>query len=52
MLLIANVANPRKPFMTNPARMHLISDIPDPAAYLARDLTRCPAMNEKMPCAK
>jgi hypothetical protein len=49
MLLIPKVANPRKPFMMNPARMHLISDIPDPAAYFAKDLTRCPATNENIP---
>ncbi len=46
MLLMKNVANPRKPCMTNPARMHLISEMPDPAAYLANDLTRWDAMNE------
>ena len=40
ILLIAKVENPRKPFMTKPARMHLISEIPDPAAYLAKDRTR------------
>jgi hypothetical protein len=51
MLLIANVANPRKPFITNPARMHLISDIPEPAAYFASDLTRCAATNENIPYA-
>ena len=51
MLLIPNVANTRKPFIMNPAKIHLISDIPDPAAYFASDLTRCAAMNENMPCA-
>lgn len=38
--LIANVANPRKPFIMNPARIHFISDIPEPAAYFARERTR------------
>ena len=44
--MIMNVQKPRKPFMMNPARMHLISDIPEPAAYLARFLTKCAATNE------
>ena len=30
--LITRVQKPRKPFMTKPAMMHLISEIPDPAA--------------------
>ena len=30
--LIESVVKPRKPFMTNPAMMHFISEIPDPAA--------------------
>jgi hypothetical protein len=30
----------RKPFITNPAMIHLISEIPEPAAYGANDLTR------------
>lgn len=49
-LLIASVQKPRKPFMTKPARMHLISDIPDPAAYLAMFLTRWAAVNENAAC--
>lgn len=32
--------------MTKPARMHFISEIPEPAAYFANDLTRWEAMNE------
>ena len=42
-----NVQKPKKPFMTNPAMMHLISEIPEPAAYFAKDRTRCAATNEK-----
>jgi hypothetical protein len=38
--LMAKVVKPRKPFMTNPAIIHLISEIPDPAAYGANDLTK------------
>ena len=49
-LLIKNVAKPRKPCMTNPARMHLISEMPDPAAYFAKERTRWDAMNENMAC--
>ena len=30
--LIKKVSNPRKPLMTKPPRMHLISEIPEPAA--------------------
>lgn len=30
--LINSVQNPRNPFITKPAMMHLISDMPDPAA--------------------
>ena len=40
MLFTKNVPNPKKPFITNPPMMHLISDIPDPAAYFAIDRTR------------
>ena len=40
ILLIKKVANPKKPCMINPAKMHFISDMPEVAAYLARDLTR------------
>ena len=32
--------------MMNPPRMHLISDIPDPAAYGAKERTREAAENE------
>jgi hypothetical protein len=39
-LLIRNVQKPRNPSMTNPKMMHLISEIPEPAAYLAKDWTR------------
>jgi hypothetical protein len=30
--LIAKVQKPRKPFITKPAMIHFISEIPDPAA--------------------
>src|SRR5687767_13743907 len=46
-LLMKNVANPRKPCMTKPAKIHLISEMPDPAAYLASARTRWAAMKEK-----
>lgn len=46
--LMMNVENPRYPFMIKPARIHLISDIPEPAAYFARVLTRCAARKEKI----
>jgi hypothetical protein len=38
--LMTKVQKPRKPFMTKPAMIHLISEIPEPAAYGAYDLTR------------
>jgi hypothetical protein len=47
MLLMKKVAKPRKPCMTKPARIHLISEIPEPAAYFAKERTRCEAMKEK-----
>lgn len=40
MLLSANVQAPRKPLMMKPAKMHLISLIPLPAAYGAKVRTR------------
>jgi hypothetical protein len=42
--LIRRVHAPRKPFMTNPAMMHLISEMPEPAAYGAKYLTKMAAM--------
>ena len=47
-LLMKKVANPRNPFIINPARIHLISEIPEPAEYLPKDLTRCAAVNENI----
>ena len=41
-----NVQNPRKPFMTKPPIIHLISEIPEPAAYVANDRTKWDATNE------
>jgi len=32
MDFMSNVQKPKNPFITNPAIMHLISEIPDPAA--------------------
>lgn len=47
-LLMRNVQKPRKPRMTKPDNMHLISEIPEPAAYLAKDRTRWEATKEKV----
>lgn len=43
-----NVQKPRNPGMTKPDMMHLISDIPEPAAYLAKDRTRRAATKENV----
>ena len=45
-----NVQNPKNPFMMKPAMIHLISEMPDPAAYFARDWTKCAATNENAAC--
>lgn len=37
--LTAIVSNERKPRMKKPERIHLISEMPEPAAYGANDLT-------------
>ena len=50
ILLMAHVANPRKPFILNPANMTLISEIPEPAADFAKDLTKWAAVNENPAC--
>ncbi len=39
------VQSPRKPFILKPAMMHLISEMPEPAAYGANDLTKVAAVN-------
>lgn len=44
--LIRSVVKPKKPFMTNPAMMHFISEMPDPAAYGAKLLTSLAAVKE------
>jgi hypothetical protein len=44
--LMKSVVNPRKPFITKPAMMHFISEIPDPAAYGAKLFTSLAAVNE------
>jgi hypothetical protein len=36
--------------MTKPDNMHLISEIPEPAAYFAKDRTRWEATKEKVAC--
>ena len=46
--LIINVLAPRNPFMTNPAMITLISDIPDPAAYGAKQSTKMAEENAKI----
>jgi hypothetical protein len=46
--LMRRVQKPRNPFMTKPAMMHLISEMPDPAAYGAYDLTRVADTNANM----
>lgn len=48
--LIISVQKPRKPFMTKPAIMHLISEMPEPAAYGAYDLTRLAAVRANKVC--
>ena len=50
--LINRVCQPRKPFMMNPAMIHLISEIPEPAAYGANDFTRIADVNAKRTCGK
>jgi hypothetical protein len=49
-LLMKNVQKPRNPGMTKPDMMHLISEIPEPAAYLAKDRTRRAATKENVVC--
>ena len=44
---MASVHMLRNPLMIKPPRMHLISEIPEPAAYGANDLTSFPAEYEK-----
>jgi hypothetical protein len=47
---IANVSAERNPLMMNPPRIHLISEIPDPAAYGAKDLTKKAEEKENNAC--
>lgn len=47
-LLMRNVQKPRKPRMTKPDNIHLISEMPEPAAYFARERTRWEATKEKV----
>jgi hypothetical protein len=44
--LIKSVVKPRKPFITNPAIIHFISEMPLPAAYGAKLLTSLAAVKE------
>ena len=46
--LMSKVQKPRKPFITKPAMIHLISEIPEPAAYGAYALTRLAAARAKI----
>ena len=45
-LLIARVENPKNPFIVKPAIIHLISEMPEPAAYFPSVFTRWAAVNE------
>jgi hypothetical protein len=47
-LLMRNVQKPRKPRMTKPDNIHLISEMPEPAAYFAKERTRLEATKEKV----
>jgi hypothetical protein len=47
---MASVTKLRKSLRTNPAKMHLISLIPEPAAYGAKDLTRKAQTNASHAC--
>ena len=47
MLLMNSVVAPRNPFITNPAMIHFISLIPEPAAYGAKLLTSVAAVSAK-----
>lgn len=49
---MSRVHHPRKPFITNPAIMHLISEIPDPAAYGAKDLTSVADVKANIPAVR
>ena len=49
--LISSVQAPRNPFMTKPAMMHLISEMPEPAAYGEIDLTSLAAMKANSICS-
>ena len=46
---MAKVQKLKNPLMMKPPMMHLISDIPDPAAYGANDLTSLAAEKENSP---
>jgi hypothetical protein len=43
-----NVSALRKPLIMNPPKIHLISEMPDPAAYGAKPRTRYAADEEKI----
>jgi hypothetical protein len=42
------VSTSKNPLMINPPRIHLISEIPEPAAYGANALTKKAAENENI----
>ena len=48
--MITSVERLMNPLMTKPARMHLISEIPDPAAYGAQLLTKKAHTNANSAC--
>lgn len=47
-LLMNRVQPPKYPCMMKPAIMHLISDIPEPAAYRAKVLTKDAEIKENI----
>lgn len=47
--MMARVQKLRYPLIINPPIIHLISEIPEPAAYGAKDLTSFAAENENRP---
>lgn len=52
MALRTSVSSPRNPLIMKPPRMHLISEIPEPAAYGAKLRTRYAAVNANMACGQ
>ena len=46
--MMKKVSTSKKPLIIKPPRIHLISEIPDPAAYGAKALTKKAAENENI----